>query len=150
MTRARRLLYTVVVLTVVAVAVEAAATWAEPRWFPYERSQPLPAPTSTHDARVTQAKNATLRRSLASGAIPLASDPERGWALSPDTVTPIAGWSIRTNSLGLRGPEPRENALRRILVLGAFRMMRTLNEAARIRAEVEATGTVPDSASWAK
>ncbi len=87
----------------------------------------------------------------------LAFDPTSnfhdGMIADPDPeilLRPRPSAEAEVNSLGLRGPEPRENALRRVLVLGAFRMMRTLNEAARIRAEVEATGTVPDSASWAK
>lgn len=120
MTRSRRLTFAAVVLLVVAGALEAAATWAEPQWFPYERTQPVPAPSTVHEARITQATQANVRRSVETGAIPLASDPDRGWALSPDTVTPIAGWSIRTNSLGLRGPEltPKPEGTVRLFTLG--------------------------------
>ena len=41
-----------------------------------------------------------------------------GLALVPNCTGDLAGTPMRTNSLGMRGPEPRGNGARRILVLG--------------------------------
>lgn len=41
-----------------------------------------------------------------------------GLALRPDCTGTLAGTPMRTNSLGMRGPEPRGNGARRVLVLG--------------------------------
>lgn len=120
MTRSRRLLYSLVVFVAVFGIVELLAREAEARWFPYVRSIPLPAPAPEGETRDFKVQALKTQRALASGVIPLASDPERGWALTPDVIIQQNGWSIRTNSIGMRGPEltPKADGTTRLFSLG--------------------------------
>lgn len=120
MTRSRRLLFSVLVTGLFLGAVEGVARVVEAQWFPYRRSLPLPAPMPQAESNTFRHSAISTRKALEQGAIPLASDPERGWTLTPQAVVPGGDFSFRTNADGLRGPEitPKPEGARRLMSLG--------------------------------
>lgn len=102
------------------LALEGIARLLEPRLVP-ARSIPLPAPRGPGVADPEAFRNALLARRRAEGlGVGMTEDESLGWALPPSSVTREGSLVMRTNALGLRGPEvgARTPGELRILTLG--------------------------------
>ena len=97
----RKLAFSVVVVGLVLAGLELAARAVEPRFS--TRTLPLPFPMPTHDhafeKRVEEARRA------AGDSVPLVFDESAGWTLPPHRTDRYGDAVMRTNALGMRGPD---------------------------------------------
>jgi len=84
--------------------VEGLALLLEPRFFPLERSVPPPAPVVSAEFPTIRAATEQLRAEHADWgtSVPLAEDPQVGWALAPGATFNSGGVVIRSDERGLR------------------------------------------------
>lgn len=113
----RRLAWAALSTLLVLAAVEGASALAERTVLSPARSQPLPAPTADAPALAQRHRAERQARGL---EIPLVPDDVAGWGLPPSQLHTQGDVVVRTNSLGMRGPEPSPPAPgeRRILAMG--------------------------------
>lgn len=116
-------------LLAVALSVglaEGVARVLEPTFFPYKRTLPLAAPRAPgrDELRGAQHKEKLLLQNHAAPdwaeRLPLVASEELGWSLAAGEHFTAHGAEIRTNSLGMRGPElsPKVEGERRLFTLG--------------------------------
>ncbi len=105
----RKILFSLVATFALLLMVEGVCRLIEPHFFPWKRSIPLPAPAAPGSEELRE-KLAEIRRKAPPALsnhipIPLQEDPDRGWALTPNSRYVMDGISFRVNSQGLRGAE---------------------------------------------
>ncbi len=114
---AKKAIFALVALGLLALIGEGAARLAEWRKPPLQRSLPLPSPEpdETRQAHARQLHIEHRQR-----GVPLVEDAEQGWSLPLGRTLKLGETSYRTNSLGLRGAElgPRAPGELRLLTLG--------------------------------
>ena len=114
---AKKILFSVIALLLLAGFVELAARGWEALSPPKERTIPTAEP-----GRDIASRHAMLALHRARGqGIPMQADAARRWGLAPGIKLQFDGkMDVRTNSLGMRGPElsPRQPGEVRILALG--------------------------------
>ncbi len=117
MRKGRKLLFTLVAVLLCAALTEGCA-WVLERIAPApQRSWPVAAPGSFMEVNhAAEAKRAEYRTQ----GIPLMEDPRMGWGLPINRAGLFRNAQIRTNQLGLRGPDlaPKQEGELRLLSLG--------------------------------
>lgn len=114
----KKILFSAVTALLVLLALEGAAQAVE-RWaLPYRRSIPIAQPGMERARSFTQAAQRAEEEILQ--GIPMVASAERGWSLPPSAELRVKDVVLRTNSMGMRGPEPGPKAERevRLLTLG--------------------------------
>lgn len=97
----RKLVFSAVVLALVLGGMELGARAVEPRLT--KRVLPLPFPLPAHDHAFE--KRVEDARRAAGDAVPLVVDESAGWTLPPRRTDRYGGAVMRTNALGMRGPD---------------------------------------------
>ncbi len=97
----RKLAFSAVVLALVLGGVELGARVVEPRLT--TRTLPLPFPMPEHDHAFE--KRLEDARRAAGAAVPLVYDEPTGWTLPPRRTDRYGDAVMRTNALGMRGPD---------------------------------------------
>jgi len=103
----RRLLFAAFAVALAVGLCEGVAQLLERTVLPYERQVPVPAPVTSGDFPKIRAAVELLRSEHPDWGerIPLAEDPDLGWALAPNADFRSGGVTIRSDERGLRASD---------------------------------------------